>query len=569
MKFKVITTGIIATCAFSALFSCQTEYRYHPDGNDISEYHSYSRKPFLHSLDETYRGNDPEKIKYWVMHYLLEERSTMPEADSVDLEMYSQLENLDIGRDRDSVDAIFRIAFRNLDLEPGPPNDFIEEEIPRRVQFIVDHRCFHAGQLYPFDQLARDVIRIGVPDLESFGDSSGAKIIDVYFPQLGLPRHYLWNPLDFYYAGAPLVEAFDDKNPGKTKLMPDPRYLRGGRTISQQDMETIKDKIYQCTPYAQLKNVVIRPFLIPTPKEYDFIDPLEYFRLAWFSYRVGLDIFSEIESEKNGLSDTLNLSIKYVLYNPFTDEIVDSSSTEIIRSLSDAASGTLLNFREFTKVFHTRTSLKPNREDHFILDVDVRSREPDGLTKKAASSFIYSLPKDIIQIPRYDIMLLSGDQIKTNSDAVPLSRIPIFAPEKAACHNDSIRLWVPVTDLKYSPKDDLYSGIIDIYLTRSTETNGTARIVKESIRFSPRDDTLSAPIDIESRQAEPVTGPAPIFTDTINSRTPNIFYVTTLPIPEKIKKADDYTLLAFVYCQGRADHEAELIATASCDIRIK
>jgi hypothetical protein len=564
----IVLIAILIAGSYACIGSRATK-RYR-NKRELSSIYTYASDlpVFLKSLNEFDSDHILQRVKYHVMHFLLKESVEGKGEDSREYALLQKLYELDVHTRCDSVDAIFRIAFKNLDPEPGPPNEFIEEELTRRSEFLLSFRCFHVDWTQPLDQLAKDVIRIGIPDLESFDEVS----FDFYFPQVNLARHYVCSPKSGYLAGPPPVEIVC----GDT-VPPDRRYFRPPEDLRKEEMRKIKDKVYVLTPYASLKRILIRPFIFPSHCEnsWDGINP--YGRGEWLCTRAGIDVFGDLDEilKKDTVGKVcIDLIVKYVISDPVTQKIITHDSARFYREVASTELADGFHVRFFSEPFHTKDSENLLGNSTYLLDVSVASvkkilENGNFDLKRSNISFEYILPRDTIQIPHYNTMFAEKAQTEHKYMMNHFVNILPFKPGRTISRGDTVNIWLPLTDLRYSSADAVYHGYIDLLLVRKSSATTKVDIIDESIQFFMPGETPQQFLLNLWQDSIPKIGPEPIAVDTIISTTPNIYHNFTAIIPKNIDRADDYVLMAFIYYRDFDTGQIKTIATASLYVCVK
>lgn len=522
--------------------------------------------PFLESLTRYDNMRDHERAEYYVMYYVLKEIVEVKGAHSPQGLLLDRLLKLDVYKNPDSVAAVFKIAFKDLDPKPGPPNEFMTDDIPKRAEFILSHGCFHPGWELPFDQMAKDVARMGVPVIEAFGENS----FNLYFPIPQLARYYEYSETYGYRSGTPPPEFTLTGEP----MPPDMRYNNPTKSVLLTEMEEIENKIYTEVSYDLLRQILIQPFIYPAACTIAGAEDSTLDRQDWLCYRIGIDVFGildEIETIHYKEDAFLDLILKYSINNPLTSEIILSDSIRYASPLAGMGDNKIYKIRTMTRPFHERSENRPVANSEYILDICVAA-VIDTVTQNLKGNLrseVYTLPDDMVQIPHYDLCLVSAKQHAVRQYSNPLEDIPDFAPGAQIHRGDYTEIWLPVTNLPAAAGDSGYAGWLSVYLVEKTESGGWAGIDEKSIRFGRPGDTLrpaeaSGPDSlIESHQ------PHEIYSGQIKSATPDLYCRFRAQIPADVATGDDYMLMAFVYGLDPKTNRVRSICTSSMDVTVR
>ena len=503
-----------------------------------------------------------------MLHYLLKEMAETRRQNTALQKLVNRLYSLDVHQNADSVEAIFAVAFRNFDLEPGPPNEFLTEEVDLRREFIMQWRAFHAGQGQPLDELAKDVVRVGIPDVLRFDDTS----LDAYYPNISLTRHYERDIIGVYIASGMPIERDIMGNP----ISIAPIVGRIPSNPFKDEMELIKDRVYGTVHYALLENVIMRPFAFPSRCTGDWDGVSPYGAAPWPCMRAGIDVFGMLKnvvSENPDGSRLLDLSVKYIITEPMTGDTAASDSLSYSLEIPDTSQSDGFTIRIYSEPFHAVDSGLDPGSTTYLLDVAVYSageNEGNGMAdlKAASEVFSFSLPGDSGHIPMYDLMLAEKDRKQQRTYLNPFAGILSFHPDSTVKRKDTVDLWLPVTGLTYAARTESYEGFIDILLTAKGSGKVTAGINKESMRFGKPGDTLNPSVDYSLPSGDTKDSPSPIHVEKIISTTPNLYYHLQVPIPAKAPKGD-MLLSAFAYGYDERAGQLRAIATASKDVLVK
>ncbi|UCD16486.1 MAG: hypothetical protein JSV44_08450, partial [Candidatus Zixiibacteriota bacterium] len=433
------------------------------------------------------------------------------------------------------------------------------------MDFVLSWRCFHAGSSQPLDQLAKDVIRLGVPDVLRFAEFS----IAVYFPSVDLARHYnIDNPsLNEYQASPPPLEYDISGLP----LQADALFDREAHELRREELESIAGKVYVQTQCEALDGILIQPFTFPSRCQHDWDGVSPYGAVPWYCMRAGIDVFGSLPAVGTRSDDgriSLDLILKYAISDPVSLDVVASDSLRYYRDIMPGDTWRNFQVRVISEPFHTiQEESSPGNSTYLldiaVIDISQRAKSGEHAKRAATESFAVTLPNDTVQIPDYDLMLADRSQISQRRHFDPFADILSFLPGATVRRGDSINVWLPITGLLEPSDGSAYRGFVDLLLVPKSRGEAHARINEKTIRFGVPGDTLRPPLEYSWNNTAIAENPAPLVSKEIVSNVPNAYFCFKMAVPKRMPGGEDYVLLAFIYSCESGNESVRLMATAS------
>jgi len=523
---------------------------------------AYSSNTFLESLKGFNSHNWDEAKKrahYDALYLLIKERAEVNGRVSDENLLFEELKELDVTDSEDSAEIIriCNIALKDLDTDVMKPgNQFIEEELTKRSDWTVYNSCWHARDLNPFDDLARDVIKLGVPEK----DSVDMEAIMVTFPNLKLQRFYIFDGTGYTANPTPeeLKNAADEMSElSSTDRRSSSRITATAKALTtKQDLELINNKVYVFTEYEQLDNINFQPFIYPCPD----INPINYNLIA-----AGIDVYGKFDAvtTKNPFrKKILDVSVHYSLTDVASGKIIEADSMNITQDVTyKATAGEFFKISAYTRPFHNRFAGNTGKKYSDYL-LGVKAAHGDRMFEQ---NYHFSLPNDSSTYVEYPLMLVQEMKgYRDNQRKESYWQIPFFAPQAPLDNGMYYTVWIPVTDLPYCEEKGAYCGIAEIYLTEQNTKKG--KITEDS--YITLWDEEEIPLDSLQMESSEFSL-RPIAVDTILSKTPNIVnYRVEVRLPGKGIRFDS-SLFGFIRSFPDSKGKSKLLTGAYRDVYVE
>ena len=546
-----------------AFFGCAV---FHGPGYDrrASSLADPPRRPgatlFQKSLHESYEDlYDLEKVRQWVMYYLLGELAGRDGPNSAKYNLLTELDTLHVAGDAPRLADIYDEGLAELDRTPDSlgRNDFVEREVTNRARQILQLHCFKPEAICALDALGQLIALHGTCRIETWNETT----MIVEFPNGWM----YWVGEDAAYDHTILRVGRDRSD--LTRLS---NKARGKADETADEELTYDEDLYQYTDVGMLAESKIPEMEqqreVSIYVDYEPIDiatvnvhpvPTCFGDGRWNGRSVGAvegpwdwtRLFVDIFVNRGELTTAMenanhvDLQIDYTIYrhNDSSPVYVLGENLAYRQNLGGVGKNDGIMMRAVTAPFFTAAD---SCQGHYLLNLSIS----DGVGKA-----IQKVPFHIAE-RHYELMVI--EETLDRSIGIPVCpRTPsVEAP-------GSLKILVPVKGLQYSESEEAYLGKLDIYLIDNRDRKqGTVRLGEmfASDFGDTTGATLAPPLSPSEEQAPP---PALIASFDLKESHPDEYVKRLIQIPSSLTdgtrvKRGTYTLGALVSAGGETITEA-------------
>ena len=546
--FKRILAGVFAVIFIYAMVNIgNTGISVASKKNDSDLYNAgvseeKRSKTFLESLKQ-YKPYDPVRVRYYALYALVEEFADVADDNSEEQKYFEELKMLDVCVHEDSVrvENICSIVFRNFDPDKmTPQNEFIGDQLTEKVEWILNYSCWHPGSFEPLDELARDVIKLGVPEI----DRHEMTFMIVTYPCINFTQGY------------------DRSKFGSWNVT-------GCSRNRRIRFEKLYHTFYIQTQYEKLEDIAAGFVSFPGRGPNSWDGNAETYGMEpwrWFAGRIDISArVKRLEEKESGGQQIADITVQYTLSRISDKKVICSDSIRYVKNISgDIDKNDELSVQLITDWFHTINPPEPplSSNEDYLLGVSVTDSHSEKIYQQ---SFYISLPNDTLTLPEYTIMFIRDSQPEGSAFPInPYRGIPSFSSTSTMRRGDTLNIWFPMTDLPYSPTDNAYCCFVAMYLVRADSKKG--RVILSDIKTVWKKNALRE-YDEDKKQARELI--EPIQTEVIRSDQPNLYKTLHFAVPRKINKGKYHLVAYFRSLPDSATGEIEVLGGASKKVVIK